>query len=206
YRAAITLIDPEQGTLRVYALSSKWTTDFFRIGREINRNDSHSGWVLDHQRALIRRDLEKECEFLVEQRLLDEGMQSYCAVPLPRGGRIIGTLNVGSDAKNQYSEADAEFLCEVANQVALAVGNMKAYEEIAALNTQVKRSAERNRTLLEINNAVVSHLTPEALLRSVSKILRHVVPFEGAAITIYNAKKQTFRYYAIERATTSSHF
>src|SRR5712691_2975179 len=43
-------------------------------------------------------------------------------------------LNLNSATPNQYSEADAAFLQEVANQVALAVENMKAYEEITSLN------------------------------------------------------------------------
>ncbi len=46
------------------------------------------------------------------------------------------------------------------SQVALAVSNMTSYEEIAALNTKVERTAERYRTLLEINNAMITHLTP----------------------------------------------
>ena len=45
---------------------------------------------------------------------------------------------MGSNAKNQYSEQDAEFLQEVATQVALAVENMRAYEKINALKTRVE--------------------------------------------------------------------
>ena len=57
--------------------------------------------------------------------------------------------------RNQYSEEDAAFLQEVANQVAIAIANMKAHEEIASLNTKITRAAERSRTLLEINNAII---------------------------------------------------
>ena len=62
-------------------------------------------------------------------------------------------------------------------------------------------TAERYRTLLEINNAIITHLTPEALLRSVSEILRRVVPYSGAALTIYNPQNETFRYLAMEGAS-----
>ena len=55
--------------------------------------------------------------------------------PLILGGNSIGTLNIASEKTNQYCEADAEFLCELGSQVALAVSNMTSYEEIAALNT-----------------------------------------------------------------------
>jgi formate hydrogenlyase transcriptional activator len=48
-------------------------------------------------------------------------------------------LAVASTTPNQYAEADAAFLQEAANQVALAVENMKAYEEISALKARLER-------------------------------------------------------------------
>jgi formate hydrogenlyase transcriptional activator len=206
YRAAITLYEPKRDTLRIFAIAKKWNTEFFRVGVEMPRNDSHMGWVMDQQRPLLRRDLEKEIQFPVERRLLEEGVQSYCVVPLMLGGKIIGTLNVGSDAKNRYSEADAQFLQEVAVQVALAIGNMKSYQEIAELNTRVEHTAERYRTLLEINNAIITNLNQEALLQAISKSLSRVIPFDRAAFTIYVPQRKKFRFLAIEGTVASTHF
>ena len=66
-------------------------------------------------------------------------MRSHCVVPLIVRGKSIGTLNVASSTRNQYSEAAAEFLQEVANQVALALENMKSYEEIATLKARLEK-------------------------------------------------------------------
>ncbi len=206
YRAAITLHDPDRDSLRILALSTEWKVDSFRVGVEMDRKNSHSGWVFDQQRPLVRRDLEKEMQYPIERRLLEEGIQSYCVVPLILGGKSIGTLNVGSDTKDRYSEADAEFLHEVANQVALAIGNMKSYEEIAALNTKVEHTAERYRTLLEINNAIITNLNQKALLHAISIALRRVIPFDRAAFTLYIPRKDRFRFLAIEGIVASSHF
>src|SRR5580692_868922 len=52
YRAAISLSAHGSATLRILALSTEWNSDYFRVGLEVNRKDSHSGWVLDHQRPL----------------------------------------------------------------------------------------------------------------------------------------------------------
>src|SRR6266436_816383 len=43
YRAAISLYDRDSDTLRILALSTQWNSDYFRVGLEVNRNDSHSG-------------------------------------------------------------------------------------------------------------------------------------------------------------------
>jgi formate hydrogenlyase transcriptional activator len=120
YRASLTLYDPEKEKLRILAISPDWKTDYFRAGLEMDVSESHTGWVVKQQRPLIRRDIETEGEYPIEPRLLEEGIRSFCVVPLILGGEGIGTLNIGSDAKGQYTDADAEFLLQVANQVALA--------------------------------------------------------------------------------------
>jgi formate hydrogenlyase transcriptional activator len=83
---------------------------------------------------------------------------------------------------------------------------MQAYEEIAALKTRVECTAERYRTLLEINNAIVTHLTRDALLHSVSQALYRIIPFDRAAFTLYNPARETFRYLAMEGPLPSDYF
>jgi formate hydrogenlyase transcriptional activator len=206
YRAALTLYQPDTDSIHILAVSQNWNSDYFKAGVELARKDSHSGWVLDQQRPLLCPDIEVNLQYPVERRLLEEGVQSYCVVPLILGGKSIGTLNIGSDAKNRYSDADAEFLLEVANQVALAIANMKSYQEIAVLNSKVELTAERYRTLLEINNAIITNLNQEALLHAISEALHRVVPFDRAAFTLYVPKRDMFRFLAIEGITASSHF
>ena len=67
-----------------------------------------------------------------------DGVRSYVIVPLVARGTSIGTLAVASTTPGQYAEADVQFLQEAANQVALAVENMTAYEEIAALKARLE--------------------------------------------------------------------
>jgi formate hydrogenlyase transcriptional activator len=204
-RAAFTLYVPKTDKFRFVAIEGTTASSHFRPGLEFTRDESISAWVFDHQRPALCRDLHKEQKYPNDRRLIDEGLNSYCVTPLIVGGKSIGTLNLASEKPNQYSEADAEFLCELASQVALAVWNMTAYEEIAELNDKVECTAQRYRTLLEINNAIVTHLTPKALLHSISDILRRVVAYSGAALTIYNPHTETFRYLAMEGAIPSDY-
>jgi GAF domain-containing protein len=52
--------------------------------------------------------------------------------------RPIGILILSSRTSGQHTEADGVYLSEVAKQVALAVENMLAYEEIAALRDRLE--------------------------------------------------------------------
>jgi formate hydrogenlyase transcriptional activator len=105
---------------------------------EFDCKDSISSWVCDHQRAVMRGDLESEQTYLNDRLAVAAGIYSDCVVPLIVRGKSIGTLNIGSANKNEYSEANRDFLQEVANQIALAIANMLSYEEITALKARLE--------------------------------------------------------------------
>jgi formate hydrogenlyase transcriptional activator len=204
-RVALILRDPGTDILRIAALEGPLQGKNFAVGQEVSP-ESVSRWVIKHRQPLLRRDIESEWQYPTERLLLDSGIQSLCALPLIAREETSGVLFVVSAAKGEYSEGDVLFLQEVANQVALAVGNVRAYEEIGALNKQVARTAEHLQTLLEINNAIITNLSQEALLRSIAESLRRVVPFDRAALTIYQPGRDVFRFVAIEGGSVSSYF
>jgi formate hydrogenlyase transcriptional activator len=138
-RCAITLYQPERDSFRFLAVEGELLSEYFRTGQEFSRDETCGSWVFDHQRPLVRRDLEKEQQYPNERRLAAEGIQSMCVVPLALQGRCIGLLSLVSQRRNQYSDEDAGFLQEVANQVALAVQNMQSYQEIDNLKARLEK-------------------------------------------------------------------
>ena len=138
-RCAITLYLPERDSFRFLALEGELLSDYFHTGLELSSNETCGRWVFDHQRPLVRRDLKKEQQYLNERRLAGEGIQSMCVVPLVLQAKCIGLLSIVGQQRDQYSEEDALFLQEVANQVALAVQNMQSYQEIAGLKARLEK-------------------------------------------------------------------
>jgi formate hydrogenlyase transcriptional activator len=153
-RTAIFLHDAERDVLRLFVLESAFVSSYFTVGLEMAPGESHVGWVFQNRQPLLRRDLEKERQYAMEDRALADGVRSYIIVPLLAGGRAIGVLAVASTQTNQYSDADAELLQEVANQIALAVENMKAYEEITTLNREMRQEMARRREAEEMLRAI----------------------------------------------------
>ena len=138
-RCAITLYQPERDTFRFLAVEGDLLSDYFRAGLEDSHDETCAGWVFDHQRPLVRRDLEKEAQYANERRLVAEGIQSMCAFPLVFQGKCIGTLSLVSRERDRYSDEDAVFLQEVANQVVLAIQNMQSYQEIDSLKARLEK-------------------------------------------------------------------
>ncbi len=136
--AAITIYNAKNDSFRYLAMESPVSSDHFRAGMEFGREASMSAWVFDNRRPVMRQDIEHEQQFANDHLLFAAGIRSDCIVPLIVEGKCVGTLNVGSAKKNQYTAEDLELLQQMANQVALAVVNMLSYEEIAGLKARLE--------------------------------------------------------------------
>jgi formate hydrogenlyase transcriptional activator len=138
-RTAIFLHDPGRDVLRLFVLESSLPSAYFVVGLEIPATESHVGLVFQQRRPFVRRDLEREHHYAGEREALADGVRSFVIVPLVVRGRCLGTLAVASIRVGQYADADVAFLQEVAGQVALAIENMMAYEQIATLTARLER-------------------------------------------------------------------
>jgi formate hydrogenlyase transcriptional activator len=70
----------------------------------------------------------------------------------------------------------------------------------------LRKTEEQNRSLLQINNAIITNLTQEALLHSISEALHRVISFDRCAITLYQPERDTFRFLAVEGELLSDYF
>jgi formate hydrogenlyase transcriptional activator len=100
--------------------------------------DDPAGLVWQTQRPLVAScmaDLKRWPRLL--EILQPYGIESYCWLPLTTARRRLGTLNFTSKQVGVYDAADLGFLRQVANQVAVAVENALAFQEIHALKDRL---------------------------------------------------------------------
>src|SRR5689334_21223819 len=138
-RTAIFLHEPARDVLRLFVLESSLPTSYFTVGLEIPSSESHVGLVFQQQRPFVRRDLAREQTYPAEAQALADVVRSFVIVPRVVRARCIGTLAVASTRVDAYADADVAFLQDVAAQVAVAIANMTAYEQIAALTARLER-------------------------------------------------------------------
>ena len=181
-RTAIFLHSPERDVLRLFVLQSSLPTTYFTVGLEMPPGESHVGWVLRSQRYLLRRDLTVERQYPMEDRAFEDGVRSYVIVPLVARSTAIGVLAVASVKQNQYSDTDAAFLQDVANQIAIAVENMKAYEEIAALKARLERENVYLREEIQREHNFVEMVGSSPALLAVLRDLDKVAPTDSTVL------------------------
>jgi formate hydrogenlyase transcriptional activator len=103
-------------------------------------DEDPAGLVWQTQQPLITSEL---AELNRWPRLLERvqpyGVQSNCWLPLTTARRQLGTLVLTSKQPSTYDTADVGFLQHAANQVAVAVENALAFQEIEALKDKLAK-------------------------------------------------------------------
>ena len=140
-RAALHIYDPVKQVLRVFGVTGPGPLPpIFPIGTELPRlQESRNGWVLDHGVPLITHDMRDPPPFLEHAALVQGGLRSAVSVPMTVKEKILGTLHVGSRVTGAYGADEASLLLAIAEQVGLAMENLLAYEEIAALKARLEQ-------------------------------------------------------------------
>ena len=136
-RASLTLLDTRRDVVHVYAQTA--TSGASEV--ELPGKGSAFEHLLEERTPFVRHDLMKRRSRLSpsEDELLEEGIRAYVSVLLTVKSKVVGILNVGSCTPNRYSDDDVELLTEVGKQVALAVENLLAYEEISSLKSRLEQ-------------------------------------------------------------------
>ena len=168
-------------------------------GLECPVEDVPGGWVWQHQQPLICTNLERETRFpKVIPMIRQEGIRSLCIVPLTTVRRRLGAMGVRNVEAHHYGQAELDFLQLVAKQVAVAIENTLNFERAQQAEKEMMYQYERERLILEINNAVVSHLSLRDLLKAISLSLCRVIPHDAALLTLHEPGSGQLRLHALD--------
>ena len=136
---ALILHDVSRAAMRLHVLESTETARV-GVGVEAPVGNGPAGMVFETQQPWILPDIAREKRFpAILDLLRREEVRSACVLPLTTVRRRLGALGFGSRQTHAYDHADLEFLRRVTAQVAVAVDNALAYQEIAELKEKLAK-------------------------------------------------------------------
>jgi formate hydrogenlyase transcriptional activator len=193
----LVLHDPVTDVMRLQVLATE-VPSTIAPGLETPVNQSPGGWAWKTQQPLMIPDLEEETRFpTLTPRLLENGVRSYCAVPLTTALRRLGAMGFGSLKPGTYREPDLEFMVHVGKQVAVAVDNVLHDKSAQSAQAQLARERDRLQLLLDVNNTVVSHLGMEEMFAAVSASLARVIQHDACSLLLYDPETKVYRCHML---------
>ena len=180
---ALVLHEAASNTMRLHVLETSEPTPRQPV-LVLPVEDDPAGLVWQNQQPLITSsvaELARWPGFL--ERVQPYGVQSFCWLPLTTARRRLGTLVFASKQPSAYDTADVGFLQLVANQVAVAVENALAFQEIAALKDQLAKEKAYLEEEARTEHNFEDIVGRSAALRQVLKQVETVAP-TGSTVLI----------------------
>jgi GAF domain-containing protein len=90
-----------------------------------------------------------------------EGLKTGCVQPLISRNEVLGILGLSRFEENPFTQDEVDFLGQVAKQIAIAVDNALAYQQIAGLKDQLTQEKDRLRLVIDTIPAQVWSTLPD---------------------------------------------
>jgi len=197
----LILHDPLRDVMRIHVIATE-QTERIPDGSELTMEESISAWVLKNQLPVVMPRVDEETRFpKIVGMFREMNVRSCCFLPLTTAVRRLGAIGFGSVTPSAFGNSEVEFLNQVAKQVAVAVDDVLNHQEAEAAQKQLAHERDRQRLLLEVNNAVVSHLGLGDLFNAVSGCLRKVIQHDGSTLVLYDPVTRRYRAHVLDFAT-----
>jgi formate hydrogenlyase transcriptional activator len=151
----------------------------------VSSNNTPAGQCLEERSPKIfSREQIQAFDSEVAEKLLAEGLQSFCCVPLLRPQGVLGVLALGSTRKDAFQPEDLNLLNQVAAQFAVALENHRAAAEIEALKERLSEERKHLEGDVRSNVEFDEIVGQSAALRQVLDQVRTVAGSEATVLIL----------------------
>jgi len=180
---SLALYEADKNQMRVLALDFPQGKGLIHEEMLVPLEGSIAGSAFRTRRPLVLDHAGMEAYDSPTSHLLrDEGVRSVISMPLITHDRALGTLSLASLRDAAFQQGDVDLLVQVAGQVAIAVENALAFQEIAELRNKLAQEK------LYLEDEIRSEMNFEEIvgespsLRAVLKQVETVAPTDSAVL------------------------
>ncbi|HZD11718.1 MAG TPA: GAF domain-containing protein [Candidatus Binatia bacterium] len=176
YHVHIYLFDEQRQYLVINGGTGEAGLNMALQGHRIPVGKGLVGRAADSNLAVIVPDVSKDRNWLPNPLLPDT--RAEVAVPIRRGDRVLGVLDVQHDVVDGLDRSDADVLQTIADQIAVAMENAQLYE-------QVQQRAEQEILLNNIAQKIQSTTSVDDALRVTVRELGWALNGARASVRIH---------------------
>jgi len=181
---ACSLHDSTSNTMRLHILETTEPIPV-QVPHAFSVEGDPGGMVWQTQRPLIVSNVAEESRWpRFPERAKLFGVNSLCYLPLTTARRRLGALVFACKQAGTYDTADVDFLQQVANQVAVAVENGLAFDEIEALKDKLHQEKVYLEEEVRIEHNFGEIIGESATLRHVLNQVEAVAPTDATVLIL----------------------
>jgi formate hydrogenlyase transcriptional activator len=180
--ASLALLDRNTGHLRLQALT--YTADPAVVEPDIalTLDGSAAGITFQTGAARVFRKEDLDTLFKDGPPLLPPSLLSLCCVPLVTRRGTLGTLNLASLDPDAFPVQEVELLKQISTQVAIAMENALAYQEVVGLNDHLAEEKEYLEAEIRLGHDFGGIIGESTSLKEVLRAVETVAPTEATVL------------------------
>jgi formate hydrogenlyase transcriptional activator len=133
----MALFNHEQKVVQLFAIETEIPHDV-PLGQPFPMDATPAPMLIETRQPIYVPDIDCETRFPVTVDLIRrQGVKAFCMMPLVTARSVVGGMNFASLRKHAFSATDIELMRQVARQVAIAVENALAFQQIEQLNARL---------------------------------------------------------------------
>lgn len=147
---SMLLLNHQKGELELYAVKSKTTFDhenesyILDIGKKFKIGEGTAGWVLMQKQVVYIPDTSLDERFIHFDEMRVE-IQSLICIPLLNQDKPEGVINISYSKKHAVPKERINFLNILMNDLGLAIGNIRLFDELKETNLSLQETNENLR-------------------------------------------------------------
>lgn len=182
YSVQIYLFDDTRQNLVLASGTGEAGRLLLAAGHKLAPGEGPVGQVAQTNHTILIPDLSQDSSWAPHPLLPDT--KAEIALPITVGLQVVGVLDVQHNLANGLQQLDADALQLVVNQLATALQNARAYE-------QIRRKAEQETLINAINQRIESATTIEGVLDMAARELRRTLGARHTIVELSNSNQST---------------
>jgi formate hydrogenlyase transcriptional activator len=180
--ASVALFDRNTGQLRLQALTYTAGPGVVEPDITLTLDGSAAGVTFRTGIARVFRKEDLDRFFKDGPPLLPPSLQSLCCVPLVTRRGTLGTLNVASVDPAAFPVQELELLKQISTQVAIAMENALAYQEIMGLKDHLAEEKEYLEAEIRLEHDFSGIIGESSSLKGVLRAVETVAPTDATVL------------------------
>lgn len=125
-----------------------------------------------------------ECAIGIGETAATEGVKAHCLIPLVNRGRILGFLSILRTTDTPFTSQDVDFLSRASGQIAIAIENALAYQEISELKDKLAQEKVYLEEEIRSEMGFEQIIGNSAALKHVLQLVETVAPSDSTVLLL----------------------